>query len=136
MAELTYPFPEVGEVHNYEYLFEAEHARGLSEGRKARPVLVIAAGNGRVAVLAITTKGEVDGRRVLAIPTDVGKAMGLPRAAESAVLVDEANIFEWVGFDVRPVPGKTTSRFGRATPGFVTSARNRFTEFKRSAIKR
>jgi hypothetical protein len=94
-------------------------------------VLVIAAGAGKVVVLAITTKGEVDGQRMLLIPIVVAVAMGLPRASESAVLIDEANIFEWVGFDIRPVPGKTTSCFGRSTPGFLSGARDRFLNIRR-----
>lgn len=126
MADLTYPFPKVGEVHNYEYLFRVEALEGAIEGRKTRPVLVIAAAEPRVVVLPITTKGEVDGRRTIAIPVEVGRAMGLPRPAESALLVDEANIFDWTGYDLRLVPGGASSRFGRATPGFVAAARDRF----------
>ena len=126
MAELSYPFPDLGEVHNYEYLFRADALHGDTEGRKARPVLVIAASEPRVVVLAITTKGEIDGRRTIAIPVTVGRTMGLPRPEESALVVDEANIFDWTGFALRPVPGQDGSRFGRATPGFVAAARDRF----------
>lgn len=128
MANLSYPFPAVGEAHNYEYLFRADALQGETEGRKARPVLVIAAdpATRRVVVLPITTKGEIDGRRTIAIAVEVGGAMGLPRAEESALVIDEANIFEWTGYDLRPAPNTDGSRFGRATPGFVAAARNRF----------
>lgn len=136
MAELSYPFPAVGEVHNYEYLFRADHEAGRTEGRKARPVLVVAAGNGRVVVMPITTKGEVVGSRTVPIPIDIARAMNLPRPEESSLLVDEANSFEWVGYDIRPVPGGTTSRFGRATPRFVSAAVSRFLSFGKSPVRR
>ena len=126
MAELSLPFPQVGEVHNYEYLFHADAQAGADESRKARPVLVIVAAAPRVVVLPITTKGEVDGSRTIAIPAGVARAMGLPRPDESALLVDEANIFDWVGHDIRPAPNGQGSRFGRAPPGFVDAARKRF----------
>lgn len=136
MAGLTYPFPKLGEVHNYEYLFLRDHLAGQTDGAKARPVLVIAADQNRVVVLAITTKGEIDGKRTLAIPNEVSTAMGLARAAESAILVDEANAFEWVGFDVRPISGATTSCFGRSPPRFVSIVRDRFLKLGSRSIER
>lgn len=127
MANLSYPFPAVGEVHNYEYLFLADASQGETDGRKARPVLVVAADPGirRVFVVPVTTKGEVDGSRTMAIPVDVGRAMGLPRPEESLLLTDEANTFIWTGYDLRPVPKTNGSKFGKATPGFTNSALRR-----------
>ena len=128
MAELSYPFPAVGEVHNYEYLFRADALNGETEGRKERPVLVIAAEpkSRRAVVMPITTKGEVDGRRTIAVPVEVGRAANFPRPEESAIVIDEANIFTRTGFDLRPAPSTGSSRFGRATPGFVKAVRDRF----------
>jgi len=73
-----FPFPKLGEVPNYVYLFKADAAKGASEGNKARPVLVIAAGEGRVVVIAVTTKGEFSTSATVKIPEDVAKAMGFP----------------------------------------------------------
>lgn len=128
MAELSYPFPAVGEVHHYEYLFRVDALTGATEGRKTRPVLVIAADpeTRRIVVMPITTKGEVDGRRTIAVPVAVGQAANLPRPEESMIVIDEANIFTWTGFDLRLTPNGDNSRFGRATPGFVKSVRDRF----------
>lgn len=127
MGEVNrFPFPAVGEVHNYAYLFKSDAERGEIEGSKARPVLVIAAGNGRVAVMPVTTKGERTGNQVVKIPATVAKAMGLPRPDESYLLTSEINLFEWVGYDIALVPGRNTSLFGRATPGFTASALDRF----------
>lgn len=128
MADLSYPFPAVGEVHNYEYLFRADALDGVTDGWKTRPVLVIAADpeTRRVVVMPITTKGEIDGRRTIAVPIEVGKAANLPRPDESMIVIDEANIFTWTGFDLRPAPNGDSSRFGRVTPGFVKSVRDRF----------
>lgn len=130
MAELSYPFPGVGEVHNYEYLFCADALNGATDGGKTRPVLVIAADpkTGRVVVMPISTKGEVDGRRTIAVPVDVGWAAHLPRPKESRIVIDEANIFTWTGFDLRPAPNGDSSKFGRATPGFVKAVRDRFVD--------
>jgi hypothetical protein len=136
LADLTYRFPALGEVHNYEYLFAHEHDAGLEDGRKARPVLVIAAAPPRVFVMAITTRGEIDGARTISIPIEVARAMGLPRPEESALLVDEVNSFDWVGHDIRPVPGTTSSRFGRATPRFVSAALGRFRASSGRSIRR
>lgn len=116
-----FPFPKPGEVHNYVYLFKADADRGAIEGDKARPVLVIAAGDGRAFVLAITTKGEFSSAQTVRIPTEVAHAMGLPRPDESWLLVSEANLFTWVGYDLRLVPGRDTSLFGRSPPGFVAA---------------
>ena len=123
-----FPFPEVGDVLNYNYLFKADADRGAIEGRKARPVLVVAAGDGRVAVMPITTKGEFSNNRGVRLPTESARAMGLPRPDECWLLTSEINVFNWVGFDIALVPGKTTSRFGRATPGLVASAIAHFRE--------
>lgn len=129
MASLNrFPFPDVGDVLNYNYLFKADADRGAIEGRKARPVLVIAAGNGRVAVMPFTTKGEAGVSQAVRLPTDLARSMGLPRPDECWLLTSEINVFNWIGYDIALVPGKATSRFGRATPGLVASAIARFRE--------
>ena len=131
MAGLSrFPFPKLGEVHNYVYLFKADAIRGATEGNKARPVLVVAAGEGRVVVMAVTTKGEFSTSATVKIPEDVARAMGLPRPNESWLLTAEANDFTWVGYDLRLVPGKQTSVFGRSPPGFVAAAIERFRGLK------
>ena len=117
-----FPFPKPGEVHNYCYLFKADADRGAIEGDKARPVLVVAAGEGKVVVMAITTKGEFSTSATIRIPEAVARTMGLPRPDESWLLVSEINVFTWVGYDLRLVPGRESSLFGRSTPGFVAAA--------------
>ncbi|WP_156906205.1 hypothetical protein [Novosphingobium acidiphilum] len=117
-------------------MFKADAAQGSSEGNKARPVLVIAAGEGRVVVMAVTTKGEFSTSATVKIPEDVARAMGLPRPNESWLLAAEANDFTWVGYDLRLVPGKQTSVFGRSPPGFVAAAIERFRSLKGARVNR
>ena len=137
MAGLNrFPFPKLGEVHNYVYLFKADAARGASEGNKARPVLVIAAGEVRVIVMAVTTKGEFSTSATAKVPEDVARAMGLPRPNESWLLTAEANDFTWVGYDLRLVPGKQTSVFGRSPPGFIAAAIQWFRSLKGARVNR
>lgn len=128
-----FPFPKPGEVHNYSYLFKTDADQGAVEGDKARPVLVIAAGEGRVGVMAITTKGEFSSSATVKIPEVVARTMGLPRPDESWLLVSEMNLFTWVGYDLRLVPGKDTSLFGRSRPGFVAAAVERYRAVRQKA---
>lgn len=120
MASGTIDDLRVGHVLQYVYLFLSEAEIGRDEGVKERPVVVIDIDYAakRVAILAVTTKGE--GRRnALPIPADVAAAAGLDPG--SFVVTDEYNTFRWLGYDIRPV-GDGWIR-GRLTPGFTRSIR-------------
>ena len=107
--------PRRGDVLRYVYLFHRE-SRDRDEGVKERPVVVIDAdpATRRVAVVAVTTKGErYPG--TLALPGPVATAAGL--APGSAVLVTEYKVFTWLGYDIRPVAGGYVT--GRLPPGFA-----------------
>jgi hypothetical protein len=106
------PPPVPGQVIRYSYLWADESERGVEEGRKDRPSLVLA--------LAVSAAGGVTQVLVLAIthaaPRAPGDAMPLPDAvkrrlglddAPSWIVVSEANAFVWPGPDLRPVPGRT-----------------------------
>ncbi len=120
MASGTIDELQVGHVLQYVYLFLSEAEKGRDEGVKERPVVVIDIDYAakRVAILAVTTKGE--GRRnAVPIPADVAAAAGLDHG--SFVVTDEYNTFRWLGYDIRPV-GDGWIR-GRLTPGFTRSIR-------------
>lgn len=107
--------PRAGDVLRYVYLFLRE-SRDRDEGVKERPVVVIDAdpATRRVAVLAVTTKGERY-QGTIALPDPVATAAGLARG--SAVLVTEYNVFTWLGYDIRPVASGFVA--GRLPPGFA-----------------
>lgn len=109
--------PGRGAVINYIYLFAAQQASGRDEGVKERPVVILVADASGYIVVPVTTKGEIDPSTSIAIPTDVGTAMGLPHPESSSVVVSEANSFDWMGHDVRERPnGEIT--YGVVPPGF------------------
>ena len=107
--------PRPGDILRYVYLFHRER-RDRDEGVKERPVVVIDAdpSTRRVAVVAVTTKGERN-PGAIALPDAVASAAGLSRG--SAVVVNEYNAFTWLGFDIRPVAGGFVT--GRLPPGFA-----------------
>ena len=104
-----------GDVLRYVYLFHRE-SRDRDEGVKERPVVVIDAdpATRRVAVVAVTTKGERSPGAIM-LPDAVASAAGLSRG--SAIVVGELNTFTWLGFDIRPVAGGFLA--GRLPPGFA-----------------
>ena len=107
--------PRPGDILRYVYLFLRE-SRDRDEGVKERPVVVIDADptTRRVAVLAVTTKGERSPGAIM-LPDAVASAAGLSRG--SAVVVGEYNAFTWLGYDIRPVAGGFIA--GRLPPGFA-----------------
>lgn len=109
--------PGPGAVINYVYLFATEQAAGRDEGVKERPVVVVAADDRGYIVVPVTTKGEIDPVNTIPLPAEVGQAMGLPRASESAIVVSEANSFDWMGHDVRELPSGS-HLYGIVPPGF------------------
>lgn len=117
------PDPEPGLVIPYAYLWRHEERRGLEEGRKTRPAVIVLvvrrAGSGRdmVTVAPVTHSPPPADRHAVELPPGVKRALGLDRE-RSWVMVDEVNEFVWPGFDIRTVPGAA----GRYAYGFVPPA--------------
>ena len=108
--------PKVGHVLRYVYLFKEEAARGREEGVKERFVVVVGLDGSRYRMAAITTKGD-GWTNVTPLPAPVAQAAGV--SPDSAVVVDEYNLFTWPGFDIRPL-GKTAGYIaGRLPPSFT-----------------
>lgn len=99
---------QVGQIVMHHFLWSHEHAAGRVEARKARPCLIIAvepipeAGGLRVTVLPITSQKPPETSIAVAIPDAVRRHIGLDRARTAWVVVDEANVFMWPGFDLVP----------------------------------
>ena len=124
--------PRRGEILRYVYLFLRER-RDRDEGVKERPVVVIDAdpATRRVAVLAVTTKGDrYPG--TLALPAPVATAAGLDPG--SAVLPTEYNAFTWLGYDIRPVVNGFVA--GRLPPGFANKVLTAVAKAKPHAVDR
>lgn len=108
---MSLPIPEPGLVISYAYLWRHEHNRGLEEGRKDRPCLIVLAVRKagqkppRVTVAAVTHSAPLAGACAIEIPARVKQHLGLDDE-RSWIILDEVNQFDWPGFDLRPLPGK------------------------------
>ena len=84
------------------YLWRSEKERGLEDGRKIRPCLVLstfrARGQLRVITAPITTRNDDPGLSI-AIPLRVTAHLGLDE--RSRIVWNDLNAFAWVGPDVR-----------------------------------
>ena len=110
----------IGQVLNYVYLFLADANEGHIEGVKERPVIVIDLDipNNRVAVMAVTTKGDPRTGAV-PIPHEVARVSNL--SPHSSIVASEFNSFQWVGYDIRPYANGYV--IGRLPPGFTAKIR-------------
>ena len=119
--------PRVGQIVDHHFLWVDEHSAGQIEGRKPRPCLIIAVeprrrGGPRVTLLPITSQRPRPGTIAIAIPDNVKARAGLDRARPAWIVVDDANVFTWPGFDLVPQPGGTFIR-AVVTRGFFQQVR-------------
>jgi mRNA-degrading endonuclease toxin of MazEF toxin-antitoxin module len=106
---VSLPVPEPGLVISYAYLWRYEHDRGLEEGRKDRPCVIVVSvinteGKTVVSVVPVTHRKPQDVSQGIEIPQRVKKYLGLDDE-KSWVMTTEINQFEWPGYDLRPVSG-------------------------------
>jgi hypothetical protein len=110
--------PQVGQVVDHHFLWADEEAAGQTEGRKSRPCIVVAVeprretGHPRVTVVPVTSQAPRRGTSAVEIPNEIKTRLGLDRRRRAWVVIDEANAFEWPGFDLVPQAG---GGFVRAT---------------------
>jgi hypothetical protein len=72
--------------------------------------------------LPITSGPPTSGAGVIAIPDGLKPRMGLDRARPAYVMLDEANMFTWPGFDLVPQPDGSFTR-GMITRGLFERIR-------------
>src|SRR3546814_5567006 len=72
----------------------------------------------QTCALPISTKGERYSN-TLPVPSVVAKGASLSGA--TAVVLDDLNIFTWLGYDVRPLHDTDSVYIGRFPPGFTAS---------------
>lgn len=119
------PTPHPGLVIHYSYLWFDEHRRGLEEGSKDRPCVVLLAKNEGseqvVTVAPITHRPPAARDHGVEIPTPTKLRLGLD-SAPSWIVVTEVNRFTWPGPDLRPVPARDHAVFayGPIPPGLLT----------------
>jgi hypothetical protein len=111
--------PRVGQVVDHHFLWEDDRNAGLSEARKPRPCLIIAVErierHERVTLLPFTSQPQRRDTNVLPVPNTVAKRIGLDPSRQSWLVLDEANVFIWPGYDLVP------QHSGRFTRGTVTA---------------
>jgi len=120
--------PRVGQVVEHYFLWAEEQAIGQIEGCKARPCLIIAVeadatGKApRVTLLPITSQPPRPNSIVVAVPSNVKSLLGLDAGREAWVVIDDANVFAWPGFDLVPQASGGFVR-GMLTAGFFQQVR-------------
>jgi hypothetical protein len=135
------PTPRVGDVVAHAYLWRHEHAAGLREGVKNRPVMVV-----------LATATDDGGRTVVTVapithspPDDPGGAVEIwPRTKDrlgldgerSWIVVDDLNVFTWPGYDLRPVPGRPdTCLYGALPAALVREVQSAILKRYRALIR-
>jgi hypothetical protein len=115
--------PKVGQIVRHHFLWPDEKATGRTEGAKARPCIIIAVeprlGDGppRVTVLPVTSQAPRSDVTAIAVPDALKARIELDPGRPAWVVIDQANVFTWPGFDL--VPSSNGSFVGGAvTSGF------------------
>lgn len=131
---MSLPTPEPGLVIPYAYLWRHEHRKGMEEGRKVRPSVIVLAvqspkgGPLRVTVAPITHTPPTKDGEAIELPLRVMHALGLDDE-RSWIVLDEVNQFAWPGYDIRPVPGrKDRFAYGFIPPKLYNSVIGRILE--------
>jgi len=115
------PWPTVGSVIRYSFLWRREAARGQEEGAKDRPCAIVVAskvadGDHTVIVLPVTHTPPRDANMAVEIPAQTKERLGLD-AERSWIVLTDANRFIWPGPDLRPaIRGDATSVVYGALP--------------------
>jgi hypothetical protein len=128
------PFP--GLVLHYSYLWHDEHRRGLEEGTKNRPCVVVLAvtsedGETVVTVVPVTHSPPQTASEAVEIPGATKIRLGLD-VGRSWIVVSEINRFVWPGVDLLPVPGKGGYDYGVLPPGLVRQVREGISSWVRA----
>jgi hypothetical protein len=127
--------PAVGDVVDYFFLWADEQAAGQVEGRKSRPCIIVAVrdqlgdAQPRVMVLPITGSAPRAGTTAVAVPNHVKSRMGLDVVRPAWVVIDDANLFTWPGFDLVPQPEGGFVR-GVVTAGLFEQVRKAFLDVR------
>jgi len=142
---MSLPEPQSGLVISYSYVWRHEAARGREEGVKDRPCVIVTAverkstGEAIVTVFPVTHREPDDPMNAVEIPLVTKQRLGLD-LERSWIMIDEANRFEWPGYDLRKIPGRDAYDYGLLPPRLfehvLAKARARFRRGGAKVIKR
>lgn len=123
------PPPVVGAVIKYSYLWAREDAKGMIEGLKDRPAVIVAAveedASGKtVYVLPVTHTPPDNALCAHEIPPQLKRHLGLDDQ-RSWIICDEVNAFAWPGWDVRHVSHKQ-SGYGQLPGSFLRQIKEKY----------
>jgi hypothetical protein len=124
------PDPAPGLVVSYSYLWRNEALRGLEEGLKDRPCVVVLAvqiqdGRTIVTVAPITHSPPERPEVAVEIPAETKQRLGLD-GARSWIVAADLNRFIWPGVDLRPIGrGKDTFAYGLLPAGLYRQVREK-----------
>src|SRR3954447_22342893 len=124
------PKPEPGMVLSYSYLWNREHIKGETEGRKDRPSVVVLVTNRTpgdvVYVLPTSTSNPKDGDPwTIEIPQSIKNRLKLDER-RSWINVTEFNIFAWTGYHLRPTKLIRARRSPSRRHAYTATCRTRF----------
>ncbi|HWA91145.1 MAG TPA: type II toxin-antitoxin system PemK/MazF family toxin [Rhizomicrobium sp.] len=115
--------PKVGQIVRHHFLWSEEKAAGRAEGAKARPCIIIAVESRssndapRVTVLPVTSQAPRSDAAAVAVPDGLKARIELDPGRPAWVVIDQANVFTWPGFDLVPSSNGNFIR-GMVTSGF------------------
>jgi hypothetical protein len=127
---VTLPDPVPGLVIGYAYLWRHESLRGLEEGRKDRPCVIVLAvetieGRTEVTVAPITHTPPERPELAVEIPPATKQRLGLD-AERSWIVAADLNRFVWPGVDLRPVAsGSRDYAYGLVPASLYRAVRER-----------
>lgn len=133
---MALPDPVPGLVIGYAYLWRHEALRGLEDGRKDRPCVIVLAietveGRTVVTVAPITHTPPEQPELAIEIPPATKARLGLD-AGRSWIVAADLNRFIWPGVDLRPVRrGSRDYAYGLLPPGLYRAVRDRVLELAR-----
>ena len=112
---MSLPDPTPGLVIGYAYLWHDEARRGLQEGGKDRPCVIVLSTvqdelGTVVTVAPITHSPPRNPEAAVELPAQTKHRLGLDDDP-SWVIVSEVNRFRWPGPDLRPIAGTDAAGF-------------------------
>ncbi len=134
---MSLPEPVPGLVIGFSYLWRNEALRGMEEGRKDRPCVIILAvenesGRQIVTVAPISHTPPVHPESAVEMPPTTKRRLGLD-GDRSWIVAAELNRFVWPGVDLRPVRrGAGTCAYGLLPDGLYRQVRDRVLSLARA----
>jgi hypothetical protein len=139
---VSLPAPEPGLVIRYSYLWVREHREGREEGVKDRPCAIVLSARDhedhtQVLVVPVTHSRPATPAEAIELPSAIKQHLGLD-TERSWIVLNESNLFEWPGPDLRRVGDRDDGSvaYGFLPPRFFAELRRRFLALETAARSR